>query len=195
MNPPDEVERLINKHQRLVPFFASVFIKKKGPTEWDDLISFGKIGLREAAHRYDPKKGKFSTYASFWITKYFFQAAKEQRELRMKFSFNDRVGHAGDVTRHEVVSDKNAPIPAELMREIVETFQRLIAVAGLNDRERKIILQRYGLDDAGKPKTQKQIAKKLGLTRRRIGQIEKGAREKLEALSPESLSSDFPDFS
>src|SRR5262245_10317825 len=119
LNPPDVVERLINEHQALVPFFASVFIKKKGPRNWDDLISFGKIGLREAARRYDPTKAKFSTYAFFWITKYFFQATKEDRKLKRKgISFDDRAGHAGDISRYEVATDKNAPIPAESLREI-----------------------------------------------------------------------------
>jgi len=58
--------------------------------------------------------------------------------------------------------------------------------AGLDGREREVILQRYGLDN-GELKTQRQIAKSMGLTRARIGQIEKTATGKLEARIRELL--------
>ena len=58
--------------------------------------------------------------------------------------------------------------------------------AGLDGREREVILQRYGLDN-GELKTQRQIAKSMGLMRARIGQIEKTATGKLEARIRELL--------
>jgi RNA polymerase sporulation-specific sigma factor len=191
INPPDVVERLLNENEKLVPYFASRWGKKK-KAKWDDLISFGKIGLREAAMRYDPARAKFSTYASFWIRKYLHLAVKEQAMLTGRISFDDPVGYDdGDMTRHEVIADKNARTPAELSarRDLLERFEHLMNAVDLSAREREIIVQRYGLG-GDKRKTQKQIGRELGLTGRRIGQIEKEAREKLEALPP-----DFPDFS
>jgi RNA polymerase sigma factor (sigma-70 family) len=189
-NPPDEVERLVNDNRKLVPFFASRFNHRR-LVNWDDLISNGEIGLWSAARRYNPEKGKFSTYAAHWIKKYFFKAVEEQIRMwkvslnapRWNVSLNAPVGKSKE--RSDVIADKTAATPAELLArgDDAERFNSLMEVAGLDDREREIIKERYGLNDAGKPKTQKQIARKLKLTRRRIGQIEKVAREKLEALS------------
>jgi len=111
-------------------------------------------------------------------------------------SFDDPVGNDdGGMTRHEVIADKNAWTPAQLSAngDLLERFERAIEAAGLSDREREIIVQRHGLD-GDKRKTQKQVARKLGLTRQRIGQIEKSVRDKLKALPP-SFSQDLPDFS
>lgn len=205
INPPDEIERLVNDNRKLVPFFANQFSHRR-LVNWDDLISNGEIGLWKAAGRYNPEKGKFSTYAAHWIRKYFLKAVEEQIRLwkvslnapRWNVSLNAPVGkEESNWERGDVIADKTAATPAELLArgDDAERFNSLMEVAGLDDRERAIIKQRYGMNDAGKPKTQKQIARKLKLTRRRIGQIEKGAREKLEALSLEALPPDFPDFS
>jgi DNA-directed RNA polymerase sigma subunit (sigma70/sigma32) len=111
-------------------------------------------------------------------------------------SFDDPVGNDdGDMTRHEVIADKNAWTPVELFgrHDLFERFERAVEAVGLSDLERDIIVQRHGLD-GDKRKTQTQIARKLGLTRQRIGQIEKSAGEKLKALPPKLLSQDLPDF-
>lgn len=190
INPPDEVERLLGEHQLLVAFFASRFSWRR-LAKWDDLISYGKIGLREAAKRYNPARGKFSTYAAHWIRKYLFEAVVEQIRLVNRISLEDRVGPDGCFERSEVTADERALTPAQLLitSDVLARFNRAMAAAGLGDREKEIIVQRYGVD-GDTEKTQKQIAKKMGLTPRRIGQIEKIAREKLESLPP-----NFHDFS
>ena len=48
----------------------------------------------------------------------------------------------------------------------------------LDDRERKIIFQRFGLD-GGKPKTLEEVGKKFGVTRERIRQLQNIALAKL----------------
>jgi hypothetical protein len=48
----------------------------------------------------------------------------------------------------------------------------------LNDRERTIIFERFGLDD-GKPKTLEEVGKKFGVTRERIRQLQNIALAKL----------------
>jgi RNA polymerase sigma-E/F/G factor len=145
-----------------------------------DLIAAGKIGLAEAAKRFNPAKGKFSTYAGFWITKYLFKARHQMNSVhavKLDNPFKD------GLTYHDVVSDKKARSASELLiaqekRDRMEACKSLIAGTGLDNREREIIFQRYGLDD-GELKTQKQIAKKLGLTRVRVTQLEKIALGKI----------------
>ncbi len=59
-------QRLIASHQRLVISIARQFLKSGKPLA--ELISDGKIGLVQAADKYDPRRGtKFATVATLWI--------------------------------------------------------------------------------------------------------------------------------
>jgi RNA polymerase primary sigma factor len=83
----------------------------------------------------------------------------------------------------EIVGDDNAKTPFELLRDknLRNEVSDLLAV--LDDRERKIIFQRFGLD-GGKPKTLEAVGKKFGVTRERIRQLQNIALTKLHrALS------------
>jgi RNA polymerase primary sigma factor len=83
----------------------------------------------------------------------------------------------------EIVGDEEAQTPFELFRDknMRDELRELLEV--LDDRERKIILQRFGLDD-GKPKTLEEVGKKFGVTRERIRQLQNIALAKLRrALS------------
>ena len=55
------------------------------------------------------------------------------------------------------------------------------ALAALSERERKVLILRYGLDDAD-PKTLEEIGRRLGLTRERVRQIENDALRRLARL-------------
>src|SRR6202790_1959699 len=78
----------------------------------------------------------------------------------------------------EIVGDEEAQTPFELFRDknMRDGLRELLEV--LDDRERKIILQRFGLDD-GKPKTLEEVGKKFGVTRERIRQLQNIALTKL----------------
>jgi len=78
----------------------------------------------------------------------------------------------------EIVGDEDAQTPFELFRDknMRDELGELLEV--LDDRERKIIFERYGLD-GGKPKTLEEIGKKFGVTRERIRQLQNIALEKL----------------
>src|SRR5437016_6614092 len=78
----------------------------------------------------------------------------------------------------EIVGDKDAQTPFELFRDknMRDELSELLEV--LDDRERKIIFKRFGLDD-GKPKTLEEVGKKFGVTRERIRQLQNIALAKL----------------
>jgi RNA polymerase primary sigma factor len=78
----------------------------------------------------------------------------------------------------EIVGDESAQTPFELLRakNLKEEVSALLVV--LDDRERKIILFRFGLD-GGKPKTLECVGKKFGVTRERIRQLQNTALRKL----------------
>ena len=83
----------------------------------------------------------------------------------------------------EIIGDEDAQTPFELLRDknLRGELRELLQV--LDDRERKIIFQRFGLD-GGKPKTLEEVGKKFGVTRERIRQLQNIALAKLrQALS------------
>src|SRR6202795_180278 len=83
----------------------------------------------------------------------------------------------------EIVGDEEAQTPFELLRDknLRNEVGGLLDV--LDDREKKIIFQRFGLD-GGKPKTLEEVGKKFGVTRERIRQLQNIALSKLRrALS------------
>ena len=79
----------------------------------------------------------------------------------------------------EIVGDEDAQTPFELFRDknMRDELSELLAV--LDDRERKIIFKRFGLDDDGKPQTLEEVGKKFGVTRERIRQLQNIALAKL----------------
>src|SRR6266481_1406854 len=78
----------------------------------------------------------------------------------------------------EIVGDEDAQTPFEVFRDknMRDELRELLEV--VDDRERKIILMRFGLDD-GKPKILEEIGKKFGVTKERIRQLQNIALAKL----------------
>src|SRR6202162_4787536 len=78
----------------------------------------------------------------------------------------------------EMVGDEDAQTPFELFRDknMRDELSELLEV--LDDRERKIIFERFGLD-GGKPKTLEEVGKKFEVTKERIRQLQNIALAKL----------------
>jgi len=90
----------------------------------------------------------------------------------------------------EIVGDEYAQTPFELLRDknLRNELGGLLAV--LDDREKKIVFQRFGLD-GGKPKTLEEVGKRFGVTRERIRQLQNIALSKLRrALSKKERPED-----
>jgi RNA polymerase primary sigma factor len=91
----------------------------------------------------------------------------------------------------EIVGDEEALTPFEHLRDqnLRDEVADLISV--LDEREKKIIFSRFGLD-GGKPKTLEEVGKKFGVTRERIRQLQNIALMKLRrALQKKEKPSDF----
>jgi len=91
----------------------------------------------------------------------------------------------------EIVGDEEALTPFEHLRDqnLRDEVADLIAV--LDDREKKIIFSRFGLD-GGKPKTLEEVGRKFGVTRERIRQLQNIALMKLRrALQKKEKPSEF----
>jgi RNA polymerase primary sigma factor len=90
----------------------------------------------------------------------------------------------------EIVGDEDAQTPFELFRDknMRDELSELLKV--LDDRERKIIFERFGLDD-GKPKTLEEVGKKFGVTRERIRQLQNIALRNCVGRSPRESSRSY----
>jgi len=91
----------------------------------------------------------------------------------------------------EIVGDEEALTPFEQLRDqnLRDEVTDLISV--LDEREKKIIFSRFGLD-GGKPKTLEEVGRKFGVTRERIRQLQNIALMKLRrALQKKEKPSDF----
>jgi RNA polymerase primary sigma factor len=91
----------------------------------------------------------------------------------------------------EIVGDEEALTPFEQLRDqnLRDEVAELISV--LDEREKKIIFSRFGLD-GGKPKTLEEVGRKFGVTRERIRQLQNIALMKLRrALQKKEKPSDF----
>src|SRR5919106_4256948 len=98
-------------------------------------------------------------------------------------SLDAPIGENDSTEFGEMVGDEEAQTPFELLRDKNLRHELGGLIEALDDREKKIIFERFGLD-GGKPKTLEEVGKKFGVTRERIRQLQNIALSKLRrALS------------
>ena len=171
---------LIERNLRLVAHVC----KKYGTTsvEQDDLISIGTIGLIKGIKSFDSKKGvRLATYVSRCIENEVLMHLRSIKKIGAEVYLEDTIGKDKDdntVSLQEVIENDEKSIEDEvdLKFKIKKLYEKMKEV--LKDREKLIIELRFGLD-GNKPKTQKQIAKMLGISRSYVSRIETKAINKL----------------
>jgi RNA polymerase primary sigma factor len=97
---------------------------------------------------------------------------------RHPVSLEAPVGQEGDALLGDFIEDDSMPQPLELASQQLLKSQISEALAKLTERERKIIVLRFGLED-GRFRTLEEVGREFGITRERIRQIEAKALRKL----------------
>ena len=172
---------LIEHNLRLVAHIIKKYYSNS--VEQDDLVSIGTIGLIKASSTFDYDKGtRFATYAARCI----------ENEILMYF--RNKKKYAQDISLSEPIEcdkDGNALSIIDIMadeKSITEDIEEKLRAENLHKiidsellpREKEIIFLRYGL--MGKRAyTQREVAKKLAISRSYVSRIEKKAMEKLKA--------------
>jgi len=98
------------------------------------------------------------------------QAKEVRAAARASTSLDQPVGEEDDAVFGDFVSG-DAPLPEEEVEVSLRSQALNAALQALPDRDRKVLVLRYGLEDA-EPKTLEEIGRRLGLTRERVRQIE-----------------------
>ncbi len=93
-------------------------------------------------------------------------------------SLETPVGEEDDSTLGDFVEDGDAEVPVEAASFRLLQDYLAIALEGLNDREREVLIMRFGLED-GKVSTLEEVGEHFGVTRERIRQLETKALAKL----------------
>jgi len=108
------------------------------------------------------------------------QAREVRAAARAATSLDQPVGDQDDAVLGDFVAGEG-PLPDEQVETSLRSQALAQALAALSDRERQVILLRYGLADQ-EPKTLEEIGRRLGLTRERVRQIEVEALRRLSKL-------------
>lgn len=164
---------LIERNLRLVSHIVKKYYSKTNDTE--DLISIGTIGLIKAIDSFKPDKGiRLATYASRCIENeilmHFRNIKKNASDVYLGDSLeSDRDGNP--LTLQDTISD-NRDMAEDLEKKIrwEKTAEYLENLE--DEREREIIILRYGLDNK-KPLTQREVAARLNISRSYVSRIEK----------------------
>ena len=97
---------------------------------------------------------------------------------RLPVSLEAPVGQEGDAFLGDFIEDETMPPPLELASQQLLKTQITDALCRLTERERRIVILRFGLDD-GQFRTLEEVGREFGITRERIRQIEAKALRKL----------------
>ena len=168
---------IVKSNLRLVVSIAKRHVSAS--EDFFQLVSDGNMSLIRAVEKFDYARGnKFSTYASWAIMKNF------ARTIPDEFKQKDRFRPTSEeifLSKEDLRSDRYLLESAQKRRE--EQVNQILE--SLDERERKIVISRFGLDYSQEPQTLKEVGALLGVTKERIRQIEARALTKLRAAAKE----------
>lgn len=171
---------LIERNLRLVAHVAKKYGNSK--IDQDDLISIGTIGLIKGINSFNMDKNiRLATYVARCIENEILMFLRSSKKVKSEVYLNEPIGKDKDdneITLLEILENEDRSIEEEidLKLKTKKLFEKMKEV--LKDREKTILEMRFGLN--GKvPKTQNEIAKKLGISRSYVSRIETKAINKL----------------
>jgi len=170
--------KLIEHNLRLVAHVVRKY--ESSGEDLEDLISIGIIGLIKAIRTYNNERGvRLATYAARCIENEVLMHLRNIKKLKQEVSIYDPIGY--DKEGNEISLIDILTSDSEIIEQIDARLQeeKVIKNLGvLNRRERQVIEMRYGIF-SGLKETQRDISKKLGISRSYVSRIEKRAVNKL----------------
>ena len=172
-------KELIVHNLRLVVYISKKFESSAVPVE--DLVSIGTIGLIKAVNTYKPEKNiKLATYASRCIENEILMHLRKISSQRSELSIEEPLNVDWD-GNELLLADVLGSEPDTVNRNLESEDEKkllLSLIATLSDREKEIMVLRYGLM-GHEEQTQKEVADKLGISQSYISRLEKRILKKL----------------
>ena len=171
--------RLIEHNLRLVAHIIKKYYAAAG--DQDDLISIGVIGLIKAIRTFDPGKNtRLATYAARCVENEIFMHFRTLRRVSCEVSLSEPIDTdcEGNTLELMDILSSEEDMFENLLKSDKITLLRAYLQSELDEREREIMILRYGLNER-RPLTQRETAERLGISRSYVSRIEKAAIEKL----------------
>lgn len=173
-------DMLIEHNLRLVVYVAKRY-DNIGNGNLEDLISIGTIGLVKAINTFKSDKNiKLATYASRCIENEILMFLRKNNKIRYEISLDEPLNidyDGNELLLGDIVGTDDDLIEQEIMHsDQKKLFYK--ALQGLNDREKEILILRYGLQNNDEL-TQKDVAQLLGISQSYISRLEKKIIKKL----------------
>ena len=173
-------QRLIEHNLRLVVFIARRF--ENTGVNMEDLISIGSIGLIKAIGTYRRDKNiKLATYASRCIENEILMHIRKISGQKAEVSLDEPINmdyDGNELLLSDILGTDENIVTGRIEDEVDLQLLRQ-ALKGLPDREREIVLMRYGLEGRTEM-TQKEVAQKMGISQSYISRLEKRIMSRLK---------------
>jgi len=183
-------QKLILHNLRLVSHIVRKYYS--GAANQEDLISIGTIGLVKAVDAFRTSNGaRFATYGAKCIQNEILMFFRSAKKNEYEVSINETIDIDKDgnpLTYLDIISVDESMAETIELEGHMERVRRLTETV-LSGREKEIIILRYGLMGYV-PKTQREVAKHLGISRSYVSRIEKKALQKLKR----AFGKDVPSF-
>lgn len=169
----DAKQRLIEHNLRLVVFIARRF--ENTGVNLEDLISIGSIGLIKAIGTYRCDRNiKLATYASRCIENEILMHIRKISGQKAEVSLDEPINmdYDGNELRLSDILGTDEDTVMRPLEDDVDLCLLRQALRELPDREREIVLMRYGLEGR-RELTQKEVAQKMGISQSYISRLEK----------------------
>jgi RNA polymerase sporulation-specific sigma factor len=181
MKNGDEQARdtLIEHNLRLVAHIVKKYDNKN--EDIDDLISIGTIGLIKGIDSFNNEKNaKLTTYIAKCIENEILMYYRTNKHNSKNISLNEPIGYdkeGDEITLLDILKTPNPDFALDIhTQDNIKLLDKYFNV--LNNREKEIIIKRYGLNNNDKM-TQKEIAKEYKISRSYVSRIEKRALSKI----------------